>query len=65
MEGQTMETEALPMAGMMEWAYWLMTFQGVLSIVSLTIIIACGTSLFRDWRRSHKSKVDVAMPEQK
>ncbi len=60
-----MDLEALPASGIMGWGDWLLTFQGILSIVSLTVIIICGTSLFRDWRRGHKSKVDMATTERK
>ncbi len=36
-----------------EWN-WLLSFPGILSIISVTIIIVVGTALYREWRRDYR-----------
>ncbi len=43
-----------------DWWHWFSSFPGVLSLVSLTIIVIVCIDLFRDWRRDHVGGNDPA-----
>jgi hypothetical protein len=45
-----------------EWN-WLLSFPGILSIVSVAIIVVVGTALYRDWRRDRMKSSDGPSPE--
>lgn len=52
--------------GMMGWDggwNWLFGFDGVLSLIFLTIIVVVGIALFRDWRRGRRDGSDLTKPE--
>lgn len=48
--------------GMMGWSglwSWIMSVHGILSIVSLIVIVVVGTALYRDWRRERADGMDI------
>ncbi len=45
-----------------EWS-WLLSFPGILSIVSVTIIIVVGTALYREWRHDRMERSHMASQE--
>ncbi len=45
-----------------EWS-WFLSFPGILSIISVTIIIVVGTALYREWRHYRTEGSDMASPE--
>ncbi len=45
-----------------EWN-WLLSFPGILSVISVTVIIVVGTALYREWRRDRVERSDMASPE--
>ncbi len=47
-----------------EWN-WLLSFPGILSIVSVTIIVIVGTALYREWRHDRIEGSDLALREHK
>lgn len=66
MEAQPMWNGDSAQEGMMGWDggwNWLFGFQGVLSLIFLTIIVVVGIALFRDWRRGRRDGSDLAKPE--
>lgn len=42
---------------------WLLSFPGILSVISVTIIIIVGTALYREWRRDRMEGLDRTSPE--
>jgi len=45
-----------------EWN-WLLSFPGILSVISVTIIIVAGTALYREWRRGRMESSGRTSPE--
>ncbi len=48
--------------GSMGWSgvwHWMFSFHGILSIVSITIIVIIATALFRDWRRERTNDMNT------
>lgn len=62
-DAETMLNDGWTQNGMMEWSdvwHWVFSFYGILSIVSLTIIVIVGIALFRDWHRARAGGLDIS-----